>query len=290
MLKKIVPLCLSLSVLGAALQAQAAVITLSSLTTTGNNVGATSTGDWVSVMSQHSYYTDTVSAVVTHSSVVQTVPTPTQTGYALDYDTTTTHYTAHDTTWKYDLLNVQATTEDSQTNGGKSILFQGSISSSISTTLYLMPYADGSYVPSSSPFGAATIALPTLYLGDSLATLAPISYANSSTTSNNGGALPYYDINGRFSGLGWNITAGQTLYFAAAAYAPAGVSIGDFTLQIQSGNYNYLDATEEYNNVNTQLVGGHVLTVPEPETYAMLLVGLCAITLRRRTQRNPRFL
>lgn len=286
MKRKFAPFALALPLLALAAQAHAVTTVLSfpNVTTTGTNVGTVVTNLPSTNYYTNTYYsTDNYHVETTHSSTVITAPTNTTAGLAYDYETVTQKYTEYAETRKYSYGDLRAVTDGTQYTGGKSVVFEGSVSSTIATTITLDLSVYGKYLASSSPFGVSTPALPTLYFGSSLATLgaAPLTYGNS-----NAAALDY----GLATSYVLSIAAGQTINFAAAVFAPADVSISEFRLYLESAAYDYqTTSTSQTGYTHTSLIGAHILSpTPEPETYAMLLTGIGLIALRRRRPENTK--
>lgn len=277
MLRKFTSLSFMLSLLFAG-QAYAAKISVADVVTTDNNVGAVTTGAPVNTLySDSTAWTDNYSTVTTLSQLVAIAPTATAPGLAYDYSTDTTTYNANKKTWKYDEVAISANSDQSKFGGGKTLMLEGTVTSTIDTTISFNIFAGGNYIPSNSPFGPSTPTLPSLFFGSSFATLNTVSHA---TAVNNTSNHEYGLNSGRFV---LNISAGQTLSFAAAVYAPQDVSLGLLYLDMRSGNYDVVETSNVITSAHTQMIGAHVLApVPEPETYAMLLAGLAVVGFARR--------
>lgn len=289
MLKKLRLLAAIVPVLAAFAPAQAAVISVSGLTSTSTNVGSTS----LSSPSNYTYthHDSTITDYSNTSTVLSEVAIPATTsapGLIKDYLVTTEKYNVVEYSYKYDNVSAAVSASDNLLSGGKVITLSGSVTSTINTTIIFDLTAGGSYVPASSPFGGTYVpALGSLYLGSSLATIAPVSYSGTFTDTS---AKTYTVDNGWSYSV--NISAGQTLTFYAGVFAPDNASISYLSLNLQSDAYDYLTETTPYQNVTKTLIDAHpipALSVPEPSTYAMLLAGMGMIGLvRRRRDRAGR--
>lgn len=225
-------------------------------------------------------------SVETKRAEVKTPATGTTPGLAWDYiDTTETQLHTVNT---YQIDSGSTTiladgTQPANFSGNKYIQITGHVSATQATTLRMNLSAEGYYLTTATPFGSAAPALPSFYFSD---TPAPVSIRSVTTGAGDG----YYSASSYADNI--SLAANDTVYFKAVVFAGNDVSLSSFSMGFNTGYYDRLINTkvtpESY--VTSRLVGAHIIPVPEPETYGMLLVGLMLIGgLSKRNKRSERF-
>lgn len=280
MLQRLRLFALGLSVLAVYPQAHAEVISITNLNTTSANVGPTT---WLTPFNYISNYEDRFITDYSSTTEIKTevvdLPTVTTAGLAKDYEVTKVKYKNNITTYKIEHLQVGLDAPGSTPAGSKQLTLSGSVTSTIATTIYFDLSSYGTYVPGNSPFGATVPALASLYLGETLGTLAPTAvYAYADTGSSS------YSVSNVWS-YALNIAAGAVVDFYAAAFAPNDASLNNLSVSVHTAYYGHQTVTTPYENETKVLVNARVLpplAVPETSTYAMLLAGLGVIGFIRR--------
>jgi hypothetical protein len=232
------------------------------------------------------YSSSPVTYVETTHSEVKTPATGTTPGLAWDYIDTTASQTHTVETYQTDTGSTTILADGTQPvnfSGNKYIQITGHISATQATTLSMSLSAYGNYLTTTTPFGSAAPALPSFYFSD---TPAPVSIRPVNTDAGNGdySASSYAD--------GISLAANDTVYFKAVVFAGNDVSLSSFSMGFSTGQYDHLINTKvtPESSVSSRLVGAHIIPVPEPETYGMLLVGLMLIGgLSKRNKRSERF-
>ena len=228
-------------------------------------------------------YTQTVKL----TSEVQIPATSTKPGLAYDFSTTTTAYTDYYSSYYKDSAYLSATGSDNIA-GNKYLIISGTITSSVNTNISFSMGARGSFVATSAGFGQSSAPqLSSFYFAtgsNPLTSVNPFTSVSGQSTYSDLASLSYSVVGGQSLAL----AAGVSQTFYAAVFAPSAVSISDFHLGINSDIFATIDTphTPRSYDVKT-LIGSHIIPVPEPETYAMLLAGLGlmgAIARRRKAK------
>lgn len=218
----------------------------------------------------------------TPRTVIQTAPTATTPGLAYDYIDHTYSYKQTSTSYYVDTLSSQVSVDDTQLttyNGQKYLILSGTVTSSIDTSLSFSLAASGHYMPTITPFGATTPALPSYFFGSSMASLTSLAMSSNSGDKN------YNSWSN--SALALSANVGTTFY--AAVLAGDNVSLSDFSLYASSGWHDTTTTVTPYSQTTSEMIGARVLPVPEADTYAMLLTGLGLIGFMARRRKNPLF-
>jgi hypothetical protein len=144
--------------------------------------------------------------------------------------------------------------------------------------------AEGNYLPTTTPFGQAAPALPTFYFTDSAAPLSALSsYLTVGQNSYNASSGTDY----------LTLAANSTVNFSVLVFAGNDVSLSGFGIGFITGTYDAGSVVTPHSTTESHQIGAHIipaLPVPEPETYAMLLVGLMLVGgLSKRSKRSERF-
>jgi hypothetical protein len=215
---------------------------------------------------------------VSNFSVEAVSPTNTSAGLALDYTRTTTSYIDRVESFMQDSFYTSVSTVGSTIGSGKYLAVTGKVKSSEATQFTLSLSAEGNYGSSSIP-GLGSVPNGSVTFFRSIGGLPYV--AQQTTTS-------YYVADASFLSSAynsWSLIANEEVSFAALVYS-SDASLSAFTFSGSSGNYGQTVVDTPYLFSEDRLVGSHLLPpIPEPETYAMLLVGLGllgAIVRRRR--------
>jgi hypothetical protein len=131
--------------------------------------------------------------------------------------------------------------------------------------------AGGSFTSAQGPFGSAIAPLlASFYFGESAPSALSASTVTNLETSS------YYTYSSSYQTASFSLLAGVAQNFVAYVYAPADVSISNFSLDAYTTGYDLLVTPQQQVYVGPKtLVSASILApIPEPETYAMMLAGL----------------
>lgn len=220
----------------------------------------------------------------THS-VIQTPPGIGTPGLALDYLDRTTSYDEAYTVGKSENGYIGMTASDPQTinfGGGKYFQVTGHLNAIQDTEVTFGAHANGNYLPTTTPSGSTTPALPDFYFSANGIGVSPFF---TDTTTNPSDTPGSYSLYAQTSNQ--TLLANTPFTFTALIYAGDNVSLHDFQLQIGTSYYDWITTITPKSNTTSELIGSHLLAaVPEPETYAMFLGGLALIGCLSRRQRR----
>lgn len=192
------------------------------------------------------------------------------------YKDVTTTTTTKNYSYSQDQATLRASGDSSNFASGQWIKLSGSITASEDTSLGYSLFASGNYQSTAIPgIGDVNPAWPSLFLntgsGDN-----KVGYTTTYTTPTS------YSLYGDGSSL--SLKAGTTTTLSALIYTLGDVSIGDFGLNLWGSTYGASESLNTTKLVTSTLFKTEVLPalpVPEPETYAMLMVGLLLLAARR---------
>lgn len=277
----------ALGMLATGAYASSPILSVSPVVTDSSNLGGatTTTGPTVTTNTyapgyQYNYSTSTVTDLTTE---IVTAPTTTTAGLANHFSTVTTTNTWDTHTSKYDDLSVYVDSSGTNQVGNKWISLTGTVQSTIDTTLTFYLTADGSFTATSGPFGSSIAPLlASFYFGESTPTALSASTVTNLETSS------YYTYSSSYETASFSLLAGVAQSFVAYVYAPTDVSISDFNLYAYTHpDYDLVITPHSQVEVDKTWVSSSILApIPEPETYAMMLVGLGLVGFmaRRRKQ------
>ena len=227
-------------------------------------------------------YNSTSTTTSTLSSVVITAPTETTTGLQANYLTPTITTTFNVDTSNYDDLNLFVTSNGTNQLGSKYIDLRGSLLSSIDTTLSFRLSASGEFTLTTTEFGTTSPQLASFFFGGAALTNV------ASTTTTDLDELTYDLYNVTYDTTTVNLLAGQAKSFRAVVFAPNDVSVNSFELNAFTSNYNPATTTNVTSVIGDRFfINNSVIpTIPEPETYAMLVAGLGVMGFMARRRKN----
>ena len=192
------------------------------------------------------------------------------------YKDVTTTTTTKNYSYSQDQATLRASGDNSNFASGQWIKLSGSITASEDTTLGYSLFASGNYLSTNIPgIGDVSPAWPSLFLSTGSG-YNKIGYSTIYTSPTS------YSLYGDGSSL--SLKAGTTTTLSALIYTLGDVSIGDFGLNLWGSTYGASESLNTTKLVTSTLFKTEVLPalpVPEPETYAMLMVGLLLLAARR---------
>jgi len=261
--------------------ANAAILTVSDLSLQGVGVG-----DWT-VQLPLGVETRTQSYLIstnwfdekTNFTELDPAPTTTSPGVLKIYEKHVEGYTGVLETSNYDRTALRGSGPGTVFEGGKYVLASMTLRSAEDTHLSFYIRGSGSYLPVSTPFGTTAPDAASLYSG---AATNPTSRLSSVFEVSGQGAQNYY-ISGS-SGI--DLVANVDTSFVAALYAPNGLAISFFDLNLYSGSYNKSreNVREVTRTTTTLLDADPVPALPAPLPAGVWLAGsaLAALVTRRR--------
>lgn len=192
------------------------------------------------------------------------------------YKDVTTTTTTKNYSYSQDQATLAAAGNSNNYASGQWIRVSGSITAAQDTTLGYSLFANGNYQSTAIPgIGDVNPAWPSLFLNTGSG-YNKVGYTTTYTTPTS------YSLYGDGSSL--SLKAGTTTTLSALIYALGDVSIGNFGLNLWGAVYGENESYNTTKLVTSTLFKTEVLPalpVPEPETYAMLMVGLLLLAARR---------
>lgn len=269
------------ALLGTAVGASAAVITVTPGTPTFNGVAAAGTATTSSTTNNvvtNSAYASTTTTKTEKDVVI--APTATSAGQAYVYEVTTVNTKRTDTIGSLDGFSWSQNL-NGNTAGNEVVTFSGSLTATQAINAQLSFFSAGTYTPDTSPFGSSVPTLPSFYVRWGGSTTWSLLSASSSTD-----ALTSNFYSSAYTSTSLDTGAAKT--FEVAVFGGSSINLGSFNVYVSSSLYGvHTEVVDLAPSVTRALVGAELLApVPEPETYALLAAGLLFVVLRLRNQRR----